>query len=366
MKVKSRSPHLTKIEGKSPIKGIQEVLYLSEKYQNREALEAEVDMWDATTAGRYSWCPRVAQYSHRMGLVQAEEALQMLTGVAIHAGCDTLFVSGNHDLATQVVVQTFGDRDPPAPSHPYAHLHTGFVENVFKNFLDWYPKHTTFKPLIVRLDELDLTDVLAAVLRVLPDERIILGESKLVMRFDVGEYRELIYSGKPDLPILMGQRLYIQDWKTSSGFLSAWYFEKHVVSNQLRGYLAMLTKLLGRQFEGAYIGGIYVGEHALETHTKAGKPSTITKFAPYGPLPFKSDHLEEALWNQYAWRQMAFVYQDLAKQHPDMYKRFGYPQNTGKSCQGCSFLDLCRAQPKVRRSIMLTKYVQRRRHFLDL
>lgn len=360
------NPRLTKIESKSPIKGISEVLYLSEKYPDRKALEADTDFWDASTAGQYSWCPRNAQYSRRMGLVQRDEALTLLTGNAIHAGADVLHASGDEDLAVEVVVKTFGDREPPAPSHPYAHLHTGFVEAVFKNYLEWRKKHETFVPLVVQYDDLDLTDVVAAILRVFPSGRVILGESKLVMRFDV-DGQELLYSGKPDLPIQMGQRLYIQDWKVScGGYLSDWYFEKHVVSNQLRGYLAMLTTLLGRRFEGAYIGGIYVGEHALETHTKAGKPSTITKFAPYGPLLFKSDHLEEALWNQYAWRQMAFAYQDLAKQHPYMYKRFGYPQNTGKSCQGCSFLPLCKAQPKARRAVIAQKYVQRQRKFLDL
>src|SRR3990167_496575 len=159
-------------EAKTPIKGIREVMYLSEKYPTREALESEVDMWDSTRAGRYSWCPRKAQYEDRMGLVQRDEALTLITGNAIHAGADVLHVSGDEDLAVEVVVKTFGEREPPAPSHPYAHLHTGFVEAVFKNYLEWRVKHDTFVPLIVHLDELDLTDVLAAVFRLLPDNRV--------------------------------------------------------------------------------------------------------------------------------------------------------------------------------------------------
>jgi len=107
-------------EAKTPIKGIKEVMYLSEKYPTREALESEHEAWDATTAGWYSWCPRNAQYSHRMGLRQVDEALPLLTGSAIHAGMDVLYCSGDEDLATQAVVHTFGEREPPAPSHPRA------------------------------------------------------------------------------------------------------------------------------------------------------------------------------------------------------------------------------------------------------
>jgi hypothetical protein len=346
---------------------IAEVLHLSERYPTREALEAEVDFWDATTAGWYAGCPRLAQYSHRMGLTERDEALPLVTGIAIHAGKDVLYVSGDEDLALQAAVDAFGaDRPPPPPGHRYAHLTVGFITAVFKNYLVWRQKHELFTPLVVHLDDLDLTNVVAAMWRVLPDERVILGESKLVMRFEV-DGQELIYAGKPDLPVTLSKRVLVVDHKTScGGYLSDWYFEKHVISNQLRCYCAMIATLLGRKVAGAYISGVYAGERALQERTKSGGKSSVTKFAPFGPLLFSHDQCQEALWNQYAWRELAFVHQELAAQHPNMYKRYGYPQNTGKSCQGCHYLDLCKTTPKARMGVIRQRYTQRQRQFLDL
>ena len=350
----------------TPIAGITEELYLGD-YASREELEADCDFWDATTAGWYAWCPRLAQYSHRLGLRERQEALTLLTGNAIHAGMNVLYSSGDEDLAVQAVSDIFGDREPLAPGGSYAHLHSGFVENVFKNYLPWRKKHDVFEPVVVHMDDLDLTDVVAAVWRILPDERVILGECKIVMRFIV-DGEEFIYAMKPDLPILLGGQLYLMDHKVScGGYLSDWYFEKHLVSNQLRGYCRGMEKLLNKRFAGAYINGIYAGDKALATKTKAGKPTTITKFTRFGPMDFSSAHLDEALWNQYAWRIMAFALEELAEQHPKMYKQFGYPQNTGKSCQGCHMLETCQMNPRTRMATMRAKFTQKKqRKFLDL
>lgn len=354
------------LKPKIPTSGIQEVAYFSERYPDRESLDQEVDYWDASTAGDYAWCPRKAQYSHRMGLRESEEALTLLTGSAIHAGLAVLYTSNNEDLALQACVESFGDREPPPPSHSYAHLHAGFVEAVFKNYMVWRRKHDVFTPLIVHLEELDLTDVAAAVWRVLPDERVILAESKFIMKFLV-DGEEFLYAMRPDLPITLGGNLYAYDSKVScGGYLSDWYFEKFLLSNQLRGYNAGLQKLLKKKFAGALINGIYAGEKALETRTPKGQPSKVTKFTRYGPLKFTQDHLQEALWNQYVWRQLAFVHQELADQHKDLHKKFGYAQNTGKSCQGCSYLMVCQTEPRARFTVLGKKFTQKRHHFLDL
>jgi hypothetical protein len=353
---------------------ITEVLYLSERYPNQAALEAEVDMWDSTVAGGYAWCPRKGQYQHLLGLTEREDALTLLTGIAMHAGSDVLHTSGDEALALSRVLEVFGDREPPPPGHSYAHLHAGLIEGVFKNYLVWRKKHENFTPLIVRLSDLDLTDVVAAVWRVLPDERVILGECKLVMRFEV-DGEEFLYAMKPDLPALMGNRVGIVDVKVScGGYLSEYWFEKHDLSNQLRGYCKGLTLLLQpllARLGHAYVSqalviGMYAGEKALETHTKAGKPSQITRFAPHGPLLFQPAHLEEAIWNQYTWRKIALWYQQFAQEHPKMHKLYGYAQNTGKACQGCSYRELCLAHPRGRLAKMQQKYVQRQRRFLDL
>jgi hypothetical protein len=186
------------------------------------------------------------------------------------------------------------------------------------------------------------------------------------MRFEV-DGQEFVYAGKPDLPIILGGKHYIADTKVScGGYLSDWYFEKHIISNQLRGYCKMLSVLLNKRFHGALINGIYAGEKALDERTAKGQPSKVTKFTRFGPLSFAPEHLEEAIWNQYVWRQLAFVHQELAAQHPSMHKRFGYAQNTGKSCQGCMALEICTTDPKLRTNVILQKYTQKQRNFLDL
>ena len=344
----------------------EEVLRLGD-YDSREDLEAEIDMWDSTTAGWYGWCPRNAQLSHLVGVDAISEGMPRIAGRAIHGGTDVLYTSEDEDLAVQAVGDVFGsERDPLPPSHSYSHIHAGFVENIFKNYLSWRAKHDTFKPLVVHYDEIDMTDVVAAVWRVLPDERVILGECKLVMRFDVaGE--EFIYAGKPDLPITWGGNILIMDTKVSCSMnLGDWYFKKHVISNQLRGYCRMIERLLQRRVSGALINGVYAGEDALRTRTKKGALSKVTKFLRYGPLLFRPAHLDEAMWNQFAWRKIAFMYQKLAKDYPDMHKAFGYAQNTGISCRGCQYLEVCQATPKARSGVVRRKFVQKRVKFLDL
>ena len=352
--------------------GVKESLFLG-TYKSREELEKDVDFWDATTAGQYAWCPRHAMYSQEIGLVPIEEQLQLDAGNAMHAALHTLYVSGDSDLGLGMLRHVFdptGKREPPGPNHGYAHLHLGLLEVVYKNYLPWSKTHDAFKPVIIRFDELDLTDVVAAVWQVLDDGRVILGESKIVMRFDV-DGEEFIYSGKPDLPIFLGGSYYIMDHKTScGGYLSDWYFAKHQISNQLRGYCKMIEKLLSkvlakkgiRGLAGAYINGVYAGDKA----TTADPKSKLTRFSRFGPLKFFPSHLDEAIVNQWAWRQMREVYRELAKSSPSL-RKFGWPQNTGKSCQGCPFLEkLCQVMPKARQGNMLKHFTVEKRRFLDL
>lgn len=340
------------------VAGLHEEIFLG-SFPNREALEAQVDFWDASTASWYAWCPRLAQYSHVLNLREAETGLPLLVGQAIHMGMDVLYTAADPDLALQTVIETFGDHSP-LPGAKYAHLDSGFVEGVFKNYLVWRKKNDAFQPLIVDLEDLDHSQVVAAIWRLLPDGRVVLGESKLVMEFEV-DGEAFVYCGKPDLPVELNGEIIAFDHKVAcGGYLSDWYFDKHVISNQLRGYCKMLSVLLGKHVSSALINGIWAGEKALAKDTKA------TKFMRY-PLPqFSPEHLDEAIWNQYAWKQLAYIYQELGRQHPRMYQRFGYPQNTGKSCQGCSFLGLCKTDPRDRVAEMRRTFTQRRRSFLDL
>jgi radical SAM protein with 4Fe4S-binding SPASM domain len=148
------------------------------------------------------------------------------------------------------------------------------------------------------------------------------------------------YAGRPDLPIEMGGQVYVLDHKTTSSYLSDWYFSQYKLSNQLRGYCAMLESLTGLRLGGALVNGVYVGEKA----TASG--FTGAKFARYGPLMFQPGHLYEALLNQYYWKQQLYRFHEMEY----------FPQNAGKACQSCDYLPLCTTSPASREVTMRTDY----------
>lgn len=332
-----------------------EQVYLSPEFSSLEAIEQEVDLWDATTAQWLADCPRRGQYAIEHQVEPAKEAVVLSAGRAIHAGMAVLYSGGGDELALQTVIDTFGKprewRLPPAAS--FSHIHLGHLEVIFKNYLDWRKKHDSFQPIVVELSDIDFTDVIAAIWQLTPDNKVILGESKLVMRFMVdtkdGQV-PFIYSGRPDLPIGLGGVNYILDHKSTNAYLSDYYFKQYRYSNQLRGYGAMILKLLKRTISGALINGVYIGERASLSDFKG------EKFARYGPMSYLPAHLTEAIKNQYYWKKSL-----------EWYKEQGYfPQHTSKLCSGCPFDTLCNASPMTRQSVIQLEYQPKPREFFDL
>jgi PD-(D/E)XK nuclease superfamily protein len=334
---------------------LREEIYLTEGFNSLDDLRREVEFWDATSAQWLADCPRRGQYSLENRAVPLDESHAMRAGTALHAGLAVLYSGGGDELALQTVLDTWGQapewRLPPG--HKYSHLHSGHLEVIFKNYLEWKTKHDSFRPLVVTREELDLTDVLAAIWLVTPDGKVVLGESKLVMRFSIETLDGLvnfIYAGRPDLPIEMGGVTYILDHKSTNAYLSSYYFDQYRFSNQLRGYGAMISKILKRTISGALINGIYMGERASLSEFKG------EKFARFGPMSFMPAHLNEAIKNQYYWRKSL-----------DFWKSQGYfPQHTGKLCSGCSFADLCNASPSSRPHVLATQYGISKKEFLTL
>lgn len=337
----------------------REELYLSPEFPTRLDLEEAIEMWDSTTAGWVARCPRYGEYAIRYGLVAAEEAPYLNAGKALHSAMATFYTSDDPDLALGALRKAWGKDEAwrLPPGHSFAHLHLGHLEVIFRNYVDFARKRDTFRPIVVSLDDLNLKNVLGAVWNITPDGKVVLGESKIIMRFmltlPTGETVPFVYAGRPDLPIDMGGSVYVLDHKSTNAFLSAWYFNQYKHSNQLRGYGAMLQDLLpSLSINGALINGIYMGEKASlgSTDTK------VTRFARYGPMLFQPAHLNEALLNQYYWRQSL-----------DYHESKGYyPQHSSKLCQSCTFDPLCSASPIIRPSVMKQEYVRRDPVFLDL
>jgi PD-(D/E)XK nuclease superfamily protein len=331
---------------------IKEVEYFSPLYPDRAALEKAVEVnWDATSASQIARCPRNGEYALRYGLVPNGEAYQLMAGGALHAGMAVFYSGGDPDEALLELARVWGkDRDfVLPPGHRYHHLNLGFLEVIFKNYVDFAKRRDTFKPLVVKLDDLDLKHVLGAVWRVTEDGNVVLGESKIIMEFIVnGEI--FVYSGKPDLPVEIGGAVYLMDHKSTNSYLSDWYFEQYRFSNQLRGYCCMIERITHLKLNGALINGIYMGEKAVNTDFKGNR------FARYGPMLFQESHLAEAIKNQYYWKKTL-----------DWYEAQGYyPQHTSKLCSGCSYATLCALSPLVREASMQTEYTSVDRHFLDI
>uniref|UniRef100_A0A6M3JRV5 Putative PD-(D/E)XK nuclease superfamily protein n=1 Tax=viral metagenome TaxID=1070528 RepID=A0A6M3JRV5_9ZZZZ len=353
-------PKKPKNPGTSPdpngVRALKEELYLCDEFPTKASLEAEVTFWDATTASWVSKCPRHGEYAVKYAVEPPSESYILNAGKALHAALESWYVSGDTELALGELSYTWGhDRDWRLPQgHDCAHLHLGHLEVVFKNYVDWARKHDKFKPLVVRLEDLDMTDVVAAVWKLTPDNKVVLAESKLVMRFDV-DGEDFLYSGRPDLPVQHSGRMYIFDHKTRPGaksWLSDYWAAQFTHSNQLRGYCAMVDKLLpGMKISGALVNAVYAGENATKSTTKA------TKFARYGPYIYSPAIQQEAIKNQYYWKLMMDVYEELGY----------YPQNTGDACKYCAYTKLCEKSPRVRKSLLTnqTEFVKKTWKFLD-
>ncbi len=329
---------------------VKEIEYFSSRYPTREALEAAREInWDATTAGQLARCPRNGQYAIRYGLRPKEEAIYLNAGNALHAALNYYYSGADGDLCLEELRRIWGKGYDYRSNGKYGHLHLGFLEVVFKNYMDYARKRDTFKPLIVKMEDLDLTRVLGAVWRVAEDGSVILGESKVIMEFTVnGE--DFVYSGKPDLPIEMGGAVYLMDHKSTNGYLSGWYFDQYRFSNQLRGYCAIVSSITHLRLNGALINGLYIGERAILTEFKGDR------FGRYGPMLFDPSQLSEAIKNQYYWRKAL-----------DYFEQTGYyPQHTGRDCVSCPFATLCALPPSIRDLTIRTDYDAVDRSFLDL
>jgi hypothetical protein len=306
----------------------------------------QTDVWDATTASWVAQCPRLAEGRILYNLRSAEEAYAATAGKALHAALALYYTDGDLDACLLELARVWGhDADwRLPPTHRWAHLHLGHLEVVFRNYVAYAARHDTFKPLPVKREDLQLDQVIAGIWQVTDDGHVVLGESKFMMEFEIelpdGSTTRITHSGKPDLPIEMGGSIYILDHKTTSSYLSDWYFAKFKFSNQLRGYCAMLKALTGLPVGGALINGVYVGAKASDSKFTGGK------VARYGPMNYQPAHLTEALQNQYFWREQLMHH----------YAQGYFPQNAGQACTSCDLQSLCAASPSMRETVMRTDY----------
>lgn len=321
-------------------------VYLRPPFASMEEVVEETDVWDATTASWVAQCPRLAECRILYNLRSTEEAHAATAGKAIHAGLALYYTGASLDECLVEIAKVWGhDADwRLPPTHRWVHLHLGHLEVVFRNYVAYAARHDSFKPLLIKREDLKLDQVIAGIWQVTDDGLVVLGESKFMMEFEVelpdGSTTKVVHSGKPDLPIEMGGVTLMLDHKTTSSYLSEWYFAKYKYSNQLRGYCAMLKALTGLEVGGALINGVYVGAKASDSKF------TGAKVARYGPMNYQPAHLTEALLNQFYWREQ------LLHHHAQGY----FPQNAGQACTYCDMGAICAASPSMRETVMRTDY----------
>lgn len=312
---------------------------------------------DATTLQKLGDCPRKYQVRVEENLTKPSTSLPMVAGIALHAGLEYYYAFAIRDAEVESeairIMQAEWDSFNIDRTHidmKYGHLTSEHLTEIMEAYFHhWnFERIEIYQPVAgLHISDLDLSRVIAAKFLTTDDGRVILGESSLIMRFDVaGE--ELIWSGKPDLPVRnQSGALMVMDHKTTSSYLSDWWAQSYEVSNKMRAYMAMVESLLGETPQAAIINGIFVGKNA--TNPK----STATKFQRF-EYDFTPDHITEALQN---WLTL--------KKTADFYRELGYwPQTCAFG--GCGMPDLCRRDPLTRAEVKATDYVEDTREFWNL
>lgn len=339
-----------------------EYIHFADPYTSIEEVEEAIGgFWDATTLQKIADCPRKFETRVVENLeFDGPPSAPMVAGIAVHAGLEyyyslpdavrtTQWAEDKSIEVMQAEWESFGlNRTQMDPK--YVHLTEAHLTRVMKKyFRTWNVEQIDiYEPVEVSLDDIDLSDVIAGHFLLNDNGQIILGESKLVMRFDV-DGEDFYLSGKPDLPVRdQLNRVYAMDHKTTGGNLGDWHKANFEVSNQLRGYMAMLRSLLGVTPSGAIINAMYVG-----AYPKNMEKSTRTFFDRY-VFDFSEGHIDEALRNQLAWKR--------AIEH---FEETGYwPQGCGYG--GCDMPALCKIDPVEREHEKKLYYRQSTRHFWDL
>lgn len=333
--------------------------YFAPGFESIEDVEEAVGtIYDATTLQKVADCPRAHEIRVEENWDRPAPSAPMVAGIAVHYGLEYYYAVGNptptdeaHAIYLMEQEWDSFSIDRGTMDAKYVHLSKEHLADVMRNYFNHWNRQRieVYKPIGgLTVDELDLTQVLAGHFYLTEADEVILGESKLVMKFDV-DGETLVLAGKPDLPVRkQNGSVYVMDHKSTGGYLSDYWAKSFEVSNKMRGYMAMVRSLRGgEELAGAVINGLYVGKHANNPNSKA------EKFARW-QFDFTPDHVDEGLKNQLAWVKTI--------QH---YREQGYfPQ--GCAYGGCSYPSICRRDPPSREIVKQTDFVQSTRTFWGL
>jgi hypothetical protein len=146
---------------------------------------------------------------------------------------------------------------------------------------------------------------------------------------------------KLDLPTIIGGQRAVADHKTTTQWLNNhWYRQRFALGHQLRIYCAAMESLTGEEFCVGYINGIYIGPEPKSGWARV--QSVQNKL--FEPQHFGLTQFAET------WEWVHAHARTI-----DLWREIGlWPQNEG-ACDdygGCDFLEICRANPIVRPSLL--------------
>lgn len=310
----------------------KEYLDPSLPYSTLDELQANEEIWDASTLAHIAKCPRDFYYRVERGLASAGPLSRyLIAGSAIHEALDTWAITQDRELSLQAFRERWGDTDrAPVPDNE-KHLQSGHLQIVLKNYFDWSLTGTSHTPVHLTLADLDLSNVLAARWRLLED-RLILSESSILYRIELPGLEPFNYAVKPDSLVQTSTgELMCRDYKTSSSYLSEWKISAHICSNQIRGYVWVLSDMLDKEIDGGLICHMYVGDRASDISFNG------TRFRE-DPFLWQGEHAEEAIRNQRNWIDLVEYHRNKAQ----------WPQVANLQCRSCNFKQLCAMDPGIR------------------
>ncbi len=333
------------------------VEYFAPGYSSIDDVRAEHTILDATTLQKVADCPRKYFVRCELDLEPLRRSSpKMVAGIAIHAALEYYYsfsvrTKATEEMARAICKDTWDSFkiDRAMMDMKDTHLSAEHLDKVLVNYFHTWnmERIEIFEPATYFMDDLILDDVIAAKWKVNDAGYVVLGESKLIMSFNV-KGRDLVYSGIPDLPVTKQDgSLWAMDHKSTSSYLSDWWAKSFEVSNQLRGYMAMLRSLTGIVPQGGIINGIHVGKNAANPNSKA------VKFDRY-QFDFAPDHIDEALENQLGWMDTIAHYREMDY----------WPQACGYG--GCDMPSICRRDPDTRVEVLATEYQPSTRDFWNL
>ena len=270
-------------------------------------------------------CPRKYYNSYHLGLEPDVELSELLhSGSVGHTALHVWYSTDKIDHgALTAAYEAWGDFVPRETTetgdpNPYKYLSWPHMKAVLQRYFDHNRDNTSLTPSAIGNYE---------------------SEQLITVTLPNG----IEFAGRIDHPVVdQSGHLYIFDHKFTTGNMGPAFFNCHRVSNQLRGYCAMTEAITGEAPEGAGINGIYMGNQKR-------KP--------------ESAH-QEKHWSFPDW-SLAEFYDNVeeAQEEIDWRTENGeWPQRANRNnCGYCPFMQVCKANPKTRQTILDSEYRKKER-----